>query len=125
MLFPTFRPHPLLRGGHAQTVAGAFWPGKLNPYRAVHRRIRLDDADVPEQLRRAAAVNPAIDLAACAVAMARPIARWYDRHLVSLLWQQLQRRSRAFPAAPACDFSRIPRAVAEFDELFTAPVAGF
>jgi predicted alpha/beta-fold hydrolase len=80
---------------------------------------------VPPQLRRAVAVNPAIDLAACAHAMARPLARFYDRHLVGLLWRQLQRRRQACPEAPSCDLSRVPKALVEFDELFTARVAGF
>jgi hypothetical protein len=25
---PLFRPHPLVRGGHAQTLAAYYWPGK-------------------------------------------------------------------------------------------------
>jgi len=42
----TFRPHPLLRGGHAQTLAGTFLPGRKYPYRAVQRRIPLTDGDL-------------------------------------------------------------------------------
>src|SRR5262249_49131367 len=84
-----------------------------------------EPAEVPQQLQRAAAGNPAIGLAPRAEAMARPIAHWYDRHLVGLLWQQLQRRRQALPDAPTCDLSRVPRALVEFDELFTARVAGF
>jgi predicted alpha/beta-fold hydrolase len=81
--------------------------------------------DVPPSLRRAMAVNPALDLAACAKAMEGRVARHYDRHLVGLLWRQLQRRSLALTDAPTCDLSRRPRALKEFDELFTAPAAGF
>src|SRR5439155_26841643 len=29
------------------------------------------------------------------------------------------------PGGATCDFSRVPRALVEFDELFTAPAAGF
>src|SRR5437764_9987154 len=46
MAFPPFRPHPFVRGGHAQTVAAVFWPGRLATYRALERRLRLDDDDV-------------------------------------------------------------------------------
>lgn len=41
-----FIPHPLLSGGHAQTLAATFLPGKLAPYRAVQRQVTLEDGDV-------------------------------------------------------------------------------
>lgn len=236
--FPVFKQHPLVRGGHAQTLAGVFFPGKQSPYRAVQWNVRLEDDDaivlhddeprgwkltagasllvhglagrhaspymvraaqklhdvgirtfrmdlrgcgagerlarnryhagrsddvlaalrelvrlcpgsplsligfslggnlvlkllgetpdaVPEQLKRAMAVNPAIDLAVCSKALARPAARVYDRHLVKYLWKQLQRRNQMFPNSQIPEFKRAPRRVIEFDELFTAPVAGF
>jgi predicted alpha/beta-fold hydrolase len=40
-----FEPHPLLRGGHAQTLAGFLHPGRLPPYRAVQHRVELVDGD--------------------------------------------------------------------------------
>ncbi|MEX0679442.1 MAG: alpha/beta fold hydrolase [Pirellulales bacterium] len=43
--FPPFRPHPWLRSGHAQTVAGAFLPGRRYPYRARRHRVALADGD--------------------------------------------------------------------------------
>ncbi len=43
--FPIFRQHPLLRGGHAQTLAGVFLPGKKYSYQAVQREVLLDDGD--------------------------------------------------------------------------------
>jgi predicted alpha/beta-fold hydrolase len=42
---PNFRPHPLLRSGHLQTLAGLFFPGRLAAYRAVERHVTLDDGD--------------------------------------------------------------------------------
>ncbi len=42
---PPFRPHPLVRGGHAQTLAGYYWPGK-HLYQAKHHRLTLDDGDI-------------------------------------------------------------------------------
>jgi len=40
-----FRPHPLLRGGHAQTLAGVYWPAPLAPYSARQHRLLLADGD--------------------------------------------------------------------------------
>jgi predicted alpha/beta-fold hydrolase len=43
--FPSFRPHLLFRGGHAQTLAGAYLPSRAPHYRAERRVVRLDDGD--------------------------------------------------------------------------------
>ena len=43
---PEFRPHPLVRGGHAQTLFGTFVPGRLPAYRAQAHRVLLPDGDV-------------------------------------------------------------------------------
>jgi predicted alpha/beta-fold hydrolase len=43
--FPPFRPHPLLANGHAQTLAGAYLPGRSYCYRARRHCIELDDGD--------------------------------------------------------------------------------
>lgn len=43
--FPRFRAHPLLRGGHLQTLGGLYLPGKLRAYRAARHSIVLDDQD--------------------------------------------------------------------------------
>lgn len=43
---PPFQPHPLVRGGHAQTVLGCLFPGtKAYRYSAVQHRVTLDDGD--------------------------------------------------------------------------------
>lgn len=42
---PAFRQHPLLRGGHIQTLAGVFLPGAKYLYRAEQRQIPLPDGD--------------------------------------------------------------------------------
>ena len=44
-MFPRIQPHPLIRGGHAQTLAGVFLPGRLAAYRAVKHTVSLDDGD--------------------------------------------------------------------------------
>ncbi|MCA9068573.1 MAG: alpha/beta fold hydrolase [Planctomycetaceae bacterium] len=41
---PAFRPHPLVRGGHAQTLAAYFWPGTAE-YSATHHQVPLEDGD--------------------------------------------------------------------------------
>lgn len=42
---PSFAPHRLLPGGHAQTLAGAFLPGDVGVYGAVRRDVDLSDGD--------------------------------------------------------------------------------
>ena len=43
--FPLFRPHLLLKGGHAQTLAGVYLPGPRYIYRARQHRVQLADGD--------------------------------------------------------------------------------
>jgi len=43
--FPPFRPHTLFRGGHAQTLAGAYLPYRRHRYRARQHRVMLADGD--------------------------------------------------------------------------------
>lgn len=43
--FPEFRPHPLIRGGHVQTIVANYLPGRRYPYTAARHRIRLIDGD--------------------------------------------------------------------------------
>ncbi|MEX0716626.1 MAG: alpha/beta fold hydrolase [Planctomycetaceae bacterium] len=43
---PPFRPHPLLRGPHRQTIAGSLLPGVRFPYSATRHRVELEDGDV-------------------------------------------------------------------------------
>jgi predicted alpha/beta-fold hydrolase len=42
---PDFKPHPLLRNGHAQTLAGAYLPSGRYLERAVRLRVPLPDGD--------------------------------------------------------------------------------
>jgi uncharacterized protein len=42
---PAFRPHPLVRGGHAQTLAGFYLPGN-GKYQAKPHRLTLADGDI-------------------------------------------------------------------------------
>jgi predicted alpha/beta-fold hydrolase len=45
LTFPPFVPHPLLRGGHAQTLSTIFWPGPSFPYRARKVTVAVDRGD--------------------------------------------------------------------------------
>jgi predicted alpha/beta-fold hydrolase len=45
MDFPPFRPHPLLRGGHRQTIAGVYLAGGRFSYAANQHFVLLDDGD--------------------------------------------------------------------------------
>lgn len=45
MKFPPFRPHPLVRGGHAQTIVGAYLPQRLKLTSTVDHRIVMPDGD--------------------------------------------------------------------------------
>lgn len=42
---PPFEPHPWLRGGHAQTVAGRYLPGNRRGLRAVYHEVDAGDGD--------------------------------------------------------------------------------
>jgi hypothetical protein len=73
----------------------------------------------------AMAVCPPVDLKAGSRALERLDNRIYDRHFVSILWQQIQRRQQQFPDAPAPRIQRKPRKLWEIDEHYIAPVCGF
>jgi predicted alpha/beta-fold hydrolase len=42
--FPLFRPHPLILGGHLQTIAGAYLPNGVSPSAKIHH-VPLPDGD--------------------------------------------------------------------------------
>ncbi len=42
---PVFRPHPFVRGGHAQTLCPLMFRQKCPPYRATQHRVQLQDGD--------------------------------------------------------------------------------
>jgi predicted alpha/beta-fold hydrolase len=76
-------------------------------------------------LDRAVAVCPPIDLAPAVEQLHRPRSRLYERHFIRRLVQSVKERERAIPDLPITDFSRMPRSLWEFDDVFTAPVCGF
>lgn len=43
--FPAFRPHPLLRSGHTQTILGRYLRSRVPGYAAIRRSVKLEDGD--------------------------------------------------------------------------------
>lgn len=80
---------------------------------------------LPPQLQRAIVFNPPIDLLAAVNRLESHPGRIYDRHLVWLLYRQLNRSERLIERAPYISYSRRPRSLREFDGLYTAAVWGF
>jgi predicted alpha/beta-fold hydrolase len=75
-------------------------------------------------LAKVVAVAPPVDLEACMVLLTHPRNRIYDRHFVGELVTEARRRARLFPDPPLPPFPR-RMTLRLFDELYTAPRAGF
>lgn len=90
-------------------------------------------SDARPEILGFAAVAPALDLAACANALAAPGNFLYQRHFVRRLGRRMRLKARLFPGIYAKDGAmasveatlRRIRSVREFDEEFTAPFCGF
>ncbi len=80
---------------------------------------------MPANVDRAVAVNPPADLQRCTESLATPWGSFYDRHFAKLLHQQALETLRWHDYIPEEWSSRRPKRVLEFDELVTAPVAGY
>ncbi len=80
---------------------------------------------LPRELMCAVAVNPPIDLEGSAQRLALPGNRIYDRHFVKLLVADVARRVQKHADAPRPLYQSPPQCLREFDDLYTAPVAGF
>lgn len=73
---------------------------------------------------RAVAICPPIDLAVCCRSLERGLARWYDRHFVSLLSKKARAELQRLAEQNGGKLAR-PRTLYEFDDCYTAPVSGF
>jgi len=82
-------------------------------------------ARAPVQVRGVCAVAPALDLAACADAVALPQNFIYEWHFVRGLKQRLRRKARLFPGRYVLDGLRHVRTVRQFDDVITAPNCGY
>jgi uncharacterized protein len=79
----------------------------------------------PAQLRAFVAVAPALDLAACADALAEPRNFIYERHFVRSLKQSIRRKASLFPELYPIDGLKGVRTVRDFDDIVTARFCGF
>jgi uncharacterized protein len=82
-------------------------------------------ANLPSQVRRAAAASVPFDLEAGARLMESGFARVYVRHFLATLFEKTSRKLEQFP--DLCDIERLrgARTFFEFDDLLTGPVHGF
>jgi predicted alpha/beta-fold hydrolase len=81
----------------------------------------------PPELRAIAAIAPALDLAACADALAQPRNFLYNRHFVQSLKKHMRYKSSLYPdlfPLELYSFKRI-RTVRDFDDVVTARFCGF
>ena len=83
-------------------------------------------SEAPHELRGVVAIAPALDLEACAQALEAPQNFLYERHFVMRLKERIARKARIFPEV----YSGIKglagvRTVREYDDVVTAPLAGF
>ncbi|HSB62033.1 MAG TPA: alpha/beta fold hydrolase, partial [Vicinamibacteria bacterium] len=85
---------------------------------------RLRDR-LPRALRGAAAVSPALDLAACADALARPENRLYQRYFMDGLREAYRRRARRRPDLFEAGRERGTRTVRDYDQAVTAHYGGY
>lgn len=75
-------------------------------------------------LARVAAVAPPINLERCSELISLPANRIYELHFIRDLLALVQKRKRYFPELSALRFPR-PLTLRQFDDLYTAPQAGF
>ena len=84
--------------------------------------------DAPDELRAVAAIAPALDLAACADALAEPRNFIYERHFVKRLKKRMRFKASLFPKLFPLDeiagFGEIAT-VRDFDDLVTARFCNF
>jgi uncharacterized protein len=79
----------------------------------------------PRQFRGAAAVCPAIDLAAGADALHEPANRIYEYYFLLQLFRRFRRKARFFPKAFEVGRLRRAKSLREFDDRITAHYCGF
>ena len=79
----------------------------------------------PAQLRGVCAVNPGIDLAACADAIALPQNFLYEWNFLHGLKRRMRSKARLFPRRYSLDGLGRVRTLREFDDAFTAPSFGY
>jgi uncharacterized protein len=84
-------------------------------------------SDAPVELRAIVAIAPALDLAACADALAQPQNFLYNRHFVKSLKKHMRYKSSLYPDLFPLELSTFRRikTVRDFDDVVTARFCGF
>lgn len=80
---------------------------------------------LPAVVDRAMAINPPIDLLGCVRELDRFFNRFYDRRFVAQLQACLPHRRQCFPDVTMPDLNPRPKRLYDFDDRYTASVAGF
>ena len=80
-------------------------------------------ATVP--VTRAMAVNPPVNLEACTDHVRLAGGGLYDRHFARLLYRHVRSTPHWQGRTALCRAARRPKRIIDFDELFTAPLAGY
>ena len=79
----------------------------------------------PSQVKAFVAIAPALNLAACADALAEPRNFIYERHFVRRLKTRIRNKASLFPEIYRLNGLRKIRTVREYDDALTAPHSGF
>jgi uncharacterized protein len=82
-------------------------------------------ADAPAEIRAFVAVAPALNLAACADALAEPRNFIYERHFVRRLKTRIVNKALLFPERYKVNGLHKIRSVRAYDDALTAPHSGF
>jgi predicted alpha/beta-fold hydrolase len=82
--------------------------------------------DVPKCIHRVAAVSPPVDLSACVRFLdVSTVGRIYDRNFAKWLIKQVKHSPQWREDVPLAQNMRAAKRVLDFDELYTAPAAGY
>jgi predicted alpha/beta-fold hydrolase len=81
-------------------------------------------AELPSRLDKAAALMPPVNLFACADWIERRANRFYNRYMVSCLLEHLRENKLSLLAKNGLP-GKLPKTLRAFDDLYTAPAAGF
>lgn len=82
-------------------------------------------ADLPPQLKAAAAISVPFDLARSAMRINSGFSRFYQRFFLSSLRQKAHAKARRFPDIASADKIYGLRTLEDFDNLITGPLHGF
>jgi predicted alpha/beta-fold hydrolase len=79
----------------------------------------------PPEVKAFVAIAPALNLAACADALAEPRNFIYEHHFVTRLKARIRHKAGLFPEKYKLNGLRKIRTVREYDDMITAPHSGF